>query len=67
MGKGGAGEVESTPPQRVPTSPPPLRVGRNHLKEEIIHLLPTGIAEIYTQTISNLGHAALLRRYKLPL
>ncbi len=33
---------------RVPTLPPlPVRVamaGRNHLKEEITHLLPTGIA-----------------------
>ncbi len=30
-------------------------------------LLPTGIAERFSQTISNLGHAALLRRCVLPL
>jgi hypothetical protein len=44
--------------------PPPRRVakaGRNYLNEEIITpLLPTGIGEQYSQTISNLGHAALL-------
>jgi hypothetical protein len=47
-------------------SPLPLRVatttGKNHLKEEITPLLPTGIGERFSQTISNLGHAALLRR-----
>ncbi len=48
--------------------PLPLRVakaGRNHLNEEISQitpLLPTGIGERYSQTISNLEHAALLRR-----
>ncbi len=45
------------------TPPPPLRVakaGRNHLNEEITPLLPTGIGERYSQTISNLGHVALL-------
>ncbi len=55
---------------RVPThSPPPLHVateGKNHLKEEITPLLPTGIGERNCQTISNLGHAALLRRCELP-
>jgi hypothetical protein len=44
---------------------PPLRVAtagkKNHLNEEINPLLPTGIGERYCQTISNLGHAALLR------
>jgi hypothetical protein len=30
-------------------------------------LLPTGIGERFSQTISNLGHSALLRRYELPL
>ncbi len=34
--------------------------------EEITPLLPTGIGEIFSQTISNLGHAALLRRCELP-
>jgi hypothetical protein len=40
----------------------PLQVataGKNHLKEEITPLLPTG--ERYYQKISNLVHAALLR------
>jgi hypothetical protein len=32
------------------------KAGRNHLKEEISPLLPTGIGEWYSQTISNLGH-----------
>jgi hypothetical protein len=38
------------------------KVGRNHLHEEITPLLlnPTGIGERYSQTMSNLGHAALL-------
>jgi hypothetical protein len=51
-------------------SPLPLRVtksGRNTLNEKISPHLPTGIAERYIQTISNLGHAALLRRCELPL
>ncbi len=41
--------------------------GRNHLNEEIIPLLPTGIGEQYCKTISNLEHAALLHRCELPL
>ncbi len=42
--------------------------GRNHLnEEEITPLLPNGIGERYSQTISNLGQAALLRRCELPL
>ena len=51
-------------------SPPLLRVakiGKNHLNEEITHFLPTGIGERFSQTISNLGHAALLLRCELPL
>jgi hypothetical protein len=56
---------------RVPIPPPtPLHVAvaeKNHLNEEITPLFPTGIAERYCQTISNLGHAALLRRCELPL
>jgi hypothetical protein len=55
---------------RVPTPIPPSstlgKAGRNHLNEEITPLLPTGIGERYSQTISNLGHAALLRRCELP-
>jgi hypothetical protein len=48
----------------------PLRVaeaGRNHLNDEIAPLLPNGIGERYSQTTSNLEHAALLRRCELPL
>ncbi len=56
---------------RVPTLLPlPIHVekaGRNHLNEEITPLLPTGIGERCSQTISNLGHTALLRRCELPL
>jgi hypothetical protein len=52
--------------------PPPflLRVataGKNYLKEEITPLLLTRIGERCSQTISNLGHAVLLRRCELPL
>jgi hypothetical protein len=35
--------------------------------EEITPLLPPGIGERYSKTISNLGHAALLRRCGLRL
>jgi hypothetical protein len=56
---------------RVPT-PSPLslvvaQAGRNHLKEEITPGLPTGVGERYSQTISYLGHAALLGRCELTL
>ena len=44
--------------------PSPLR---NRLNEEITPLLPAGIGERCSQTRSNLGHAALLRRCELPL
>jgi hypothetical protein len=50
--------------------PFPLRVakaGKNHLNAETPPLLPIVIGERYSQTISNLGHAALLRRFELPL
>jgi hypothetical protein len=53
-----------------PPPPPPLRVaktGENNLNEEITPLLPTGIGERFSQTISNLGHAALLCHCELPL
>jgi hypothetical protein len=49
--------------------PPPStrgKAGRNHLNEEITPLLPTGIGEKYSQAISNVGHAALLRLCELP-
>ncbi len=52
-----------------PPPPIPLRVakaGRNNLNEEITPLLHTEIVERYSQTISNFGHAALLRRCELP-
>ena len=38
------------------------RPGRNHLNEEITSLLLAGIGERYRQTISNFGHAALVRK-----
>ncbi len=52
--------------------PPPLREWRqveiNHLNEEITSPpLPTRIGERYSQTISNLEHATLLRRCELLL
>ncbi len=53
-----------------PHPPSSIRVakaGRNNLNEVITPLLPTGIGEGFSQTISNLGHAALLRRCELPL
>jgi hypothetical protein len=60
--------VRGTGP-RLP-HPLPLRVaktGKNHLNEEIAPLLPAGIGERFSQTISNLGHAAILRWCELPL
>ncbi len=56
---------------RMPT-PSPLsstcsKAVRNHLNKEITFLLPTGRGERCSQTISNLGHAALLCRWELPL
>jgi hypothetical protein len=55
-------------PQAAYWAPPPrpLRVVRQ-VNEEITPLLHTGIGEQYCQTISNLGHAALLGRCELPL
>jgi hypothetical protein len=54
---------------RVPTPTLPSstrgKAGRNRLNEEITPLLPTRIGERYSQTISNLRHAALLRRCEL--
>jgi hypothetical protein len=37
------------------------KAGRSHLNGEITPVLPTGIGERFSKTISNLGHAALLR------
>jgi hypothetical protein len=55
---------------RVPTPTPlPPREGRQVqilFNKEITPLLPTGIGERFSQTISNLGHAALLRQSELP-
>jgi hypothetical protein len=50
-------------PQGVNPHPLPLPEGR----QEIIPLLPTGIDKRFSQTISNLGHAALFLRCELPL
>jgi hypothetical protein len=50
----------------LPTSSTLAKTGRNHLNEEITPLLPIGIGERRCQTISNLEHAALLRRCELP-
>ena len=56
---------------RVPTPSPYLYARGSRYKffdEEITPLLPhSGIGERFSQTISNLGHAALLRRCELPL
>ncbi len=51
--------------------PPPFplsvaETGRNNLNEDITPLLPTGVGERCSQTISNLGHATLLRRFDSP-
>jgi hypothetical protein len=56
-------------PQGADPHPPSStrgKAGRNQLKEEITHLLPTEIGDQNSQTISNLGHAALVRRCELP-
>jgi hypothetical protein len=47
----------------TPTSPSSTRgkAGGNHLNEEITPLLPSVTGERFSQTISNLGHAVLLR------
>jgi hypothetical protein len=45
-------------PQGADLRPAPStrgQAGRNHLKDEIAPLLPTGIGERFSQTISNLG------------
>jgi hypothetical protein len=50
-----------------PPSPNVAMAGKTNLNEEITPLLPAGIGERCSQTISNLGHAALLRAWELPL
>ncbi len=50
--------------------PTPLRVektDKNHLDKEMTPLLPTGIGETFSRTISNLGHAALLPMLTPPI
>jgi hypothetical protein len=59
----GQDDRASTP---SPFPPRVAKAGKNHLNVEITTLLPTGIGERFSQTISNLGHAALLRRCGLP-
>jgi hypothetical protein len=57
-------------PQGADPQPPFLyarKAGRNNLNAEITPLFPTGIGERFSQTMSYLGHAALLRRCELPL
>ncbi len=65
------GTLEACSLHRAPNpSPLPLCIAktcRNNFNEEITPLLPTEIGERFSQTISNLGHAALLRRCELPL
>jgi hypothetical protein len=50
-----------------PLPPRVSKAGKNYCNEEITPLLTTGIGERYSLTISNLGHAALLRPCELPL
>jgi hypothetical protein len=65
--------MNPTPIQARPQGADPLppsstrgKAGRNNLNEEITPLLPTGIGQRLSQTISNLG-TPLLRRCELPL
>jgi hypothetical protein len=55
------------PTHRVLTPPPPPLRGVKAGMSKIPPLLPTRIGERYSQTISNLCHAALLRRCEFPL
>jgi hypothetical protein len=58
---------QSNPQGADPSPSTRGKTGRNNLNEEITPLLPTGIGEQYSQTIQNLGHAAILRRCELPV
>ncbi len=54
------------------SDPPPFPIGaakasRNHLSEKNTPLLPPGIGERCSQTISNLCQVAILRRCESPL
>jgi hypothetical protein len=60
------GEVRSQGADSHPPSSTLGKAGRNHLNKEITPLHPTGIGERFSQTISNLGLAALLGRCELP-
>jgi hypothetical protein len=66
-GGGGGGADVLRPEGAEPPLPlSAAKAGRNHLNENI-PLLPAGIGERYSQTISKLCQAALLRRCELPL
>ncbi len=67
QGLQGKNSLPHTGCRPLPPSSTRSEGGRNHLNEEITPLLPTGIGERYSQTISYLGRAALLRRCELPL
>ncbi len=66
-GEGGQYGVQLQGADSLPPPPRVAKTGKNHLNEEITPLLPTGIGERFSQTISTLGHAALLRRCEPPL
>ncbi len=53
--RGGGGQNNTSPLTTTRRRPPPP------------HSSPLGVGEKFSQTISNLGHAALLRRYELTL
>jgi hypothetical protein len=57
-------QVRYLPTGCRPPHLPPIRVAKTSKNQ--LNRLPTGIGERFIQTISNLGHAALLRRCELP-
>ncbi len=57
------GDTQVGEHNRVPTPPPSTtraKTSRNNLNDEIIRLLPTGIGERYSQTISNLANKRIV-------
>ncbi len=54
-------------PQGADPTPPPSSTHSEGRYKSFEPPPPTGIGEQHSQTISNLGHAALLRRSELPL
>jgi hypothetical protein len=60
----GPGAEKRLAPRRYNPAIPCFHAGlnyhKNHLNGEITHLLPTGIGERFTLTISDLEHAVLL-------